>query len=350
MTGTNTTDNTDDVKDASALLDTGWIFNSDHEDRSENSLYPRANILTSMMFENLMFEYHDRTTSRYREYLFDLNKIKIANDGAYNNMFDTVSTLITAPIGVFAVYKVYKVSKNIKLARAVKQAKEQRRLASNKRSAEKLVGPPAPVSSTGFLSKSKAYIGAGAKAFAEMSKKLAKGVLKFVFQVFVSIALVLMFFQLLILFFAVKSVISMVRYIFIKKVLPLILYIYTMVFLMIKGFVKMSLNEGLTVEKTFEDNIEKPLKGGLITLSKLIIEVALFGALFVGLFNYFLLEIVSPVTIYLFDKGLNTLFEATVSLAIMITAIITTVIFKTSDELGIGTNEDAKALTKSVFK
>jgi uncharacterized membrane protein len=149
--------------------------------------------------------------------------------------------------------------------------------------------------------------------------------------IIILIAMLPILLNLLIIFFLFRAAAKSINYLFMSKVLPLVYFFGSILKTLAQAiFGKIPKTQG-RIDTAFGNALEGPIVSAFVPLFRLTLELTIFYFLFSGIFVYVLNNHFNEVAIYMYVNSYYELFEAGVSVVIVITLWITMFIYDLMD-------------------
>lgn len=180
-----------------------------------------------------------------------------------------------------------------------------------------------------------AYLGGKiASAFSFLNKADGiLGIFKSLGMYAIVIALIPIVVNIVIIILLLKRTGHIVNYLFMNKLLP-VLWFFGSIVVNFSGHVKKSSTAaGSRIGKVFETMVENPVIESIVPFFRMALELVAFYFIFVGIIDYILYNNFANLAIWMYENGYSLLFEAGLSIVIMLSLWITHFIYQLIDKL-----------------
>ncbi len=267
----------------------------------------------SGLYNSAISLYHVTAVERYQDFIKSSAAASDMNSGSYWNMAYSAAAVATTAFPVFGALKAGYVATST----AGGIAKLGLREATKK--ATKAIG------------KKSLYYGKKAATAMRFAGKNLVGMLNRMPFIIILIILLPILLNLLIIFFLFRAAAKSINYLFMSKVLPLVYFFGSILKTLAQAiFGKIPKTRG-RIDTAFGNALEGPIVSAFVPLFRLTLELTIFYFLFSGIFVYVLNNHFNEVAIYMYVNSYYELFEAGVSVVIVITLWITMFIYDLMD-------------------
>jgi hypothetical protein len=271
----------------------------------------------SGLYNSAISLYHVTAVERYQDFIKSSAAASDMNSGSYWNMaYSVASVAATAFPVVGALRAGY-------LATSAVGGVAQLGLREATKIATKAIGKK-------IATKSLYYGKKAATAMKFAGKNLVSLLNRLPF-IIILIAMLPILLNLLIIFFLFRAAAKSINYLFMSKVLPLVYFFGSILKTLAQAiFGKIPKTQG-RIDTAFGNALEGPIVSAFVPLFRLTLELTIFYFLFSGIFIYVLNNHFNEVAIYMYVNSYYELFEAGVSVVIVITLWITMFIYDLMD-------------------
>lgn len=278
-------------------------------------------VYRASMYDMALQQYHVISANRYKEFLLDPKAASQVDSGAMWNAVVAVGVVATTAFPVTGI---------LRTAWTASRASAGTTLAAGAGVAGKSF-----VSNIGRVAYSRFIGGSAFKA----TKKVIKNIAKFVngypkiASIIIALALLPVLFNMAIILWLLISVAKSLRYLLMTKILPLIYFFGSIIKTFASAFfVKVPKATG-RINTTFGNTVEGPVSEAFIPLFRYAMELSIYYFLFRAILVYVLNNHYGTVAIDMYEGGYYELFEAGISISIIIALWIVKYIYDLVDKL-----------------
>jgi hypothetical protein len=271
----------------------------------------------SGLYNSAISLYHVTAVERYQDFIKSSAAASDMNSGSYWNMAYAAASVATTAFPVFGALKAGYA------ATSAVGGIAQLGLREATKTATKAIGKKIATKSL--------YYGKKAATAMRFAGKNLVGMLNGMPFIIILIILLPILLNLLIIFFLFRAAAKSINYLFMSKVLPLVYFFGSILKTLAQAiFGKIPKTQG-RIDTAFGNALEGPIVSAFVPLFRLTLELTIFYFLFSGIFVYVLNNHFNEVAIYMYVNSYYELFEAGVSVVIVITLWITMFIYDLMD-------------------